>query len=314
MLQELADYIRDRATVLEAASEDKQQEQARIGQYVQFLERCVDATSEEAAVDVMFEDTGGFKGNYFQHLGRHAKYFSEFFIKVILFTMDFKNDDYTTGSYVGRSFKKCTRLLPPQVQRLLSDMYASPVFPSAATVSRANLYIDVSYMKLMQALHDGMILAACIFFGLSDASPIGGRLYQITEYYVIGSKDDPDLIVKLGTWTLELRSFSKDPTQLTADDLGRMDWLMDKIRDAKHLHAFIPTCMESTNSGSEIRSICFLHQCRTESSSWNQVSKLCELLFFLYAGPGARTWIEENLFGGPGIIPTLAPSPTSRRG
>ena len=78
-------------------------------------------------------------------------------------------------------------------------------------------------MKLMQALHDGMILAACIFFGLSDASPIGGRLYQITEYYVIGSKDDPDLIVKLGTWTLELRSFSKDPTQLTADDLGRMD-------------------------------------------------------------------------------------------
>lgn len=210
MFQQLADYIRDRAGVLTQAADDQAQEEAKLGMYVQWLERCVHATSADAAEETMFEHTEAYHGHYFKHLGRHAKYFSEFFVKVIVFAMHLHDDNRQSGSYVGQVFHKAVRLLPRQVQKLMQEMYQNQAFPSSATISRANLYVDVAFMRLMQDRHDLMITNRCIFFGLSDASPISGRLYQISEYFSIGDIDDPSSIDRIGCWTSELRCFPKN--------------------------------------------------------------------------------------------------------
>ena len=78
MFQQIADYLRDNVQTLERPADDPAAERARVGMYVQWLERCVDATAEEAAEGAMFDKVEGRGGHYFKHLGRHGKYFSDF--------------------------------------------------------------------------------------------------------------------------------------------------------------------------------------------------------------------------------------------
>ena len=244
VFQQIADYLRDRVGVLETSAIDPETERDRVEMYVHWLERCVAGVSEEAAEGTMYEGMTSRGGKYFKHLGRHARYFSEFFVKVIFFTMDIRNDDFEDGSFVGKTFKKAIRLLPPQVRNMLEEMYKDQVFPSPATMSRASLFLDVAFMRLMADVHERLVSANSIFFGLTDASPIGGRLYQITEFFVFGG-DDPGgkLLLEAGAATVRLRSFSKHAEEITLEDLMAMERCMDIIRLAKHLHCFAPPCV-----------------------------------------------------------------------
>jgi hypothetical protein len=104
VFQQIADYLRDRVGVLETSAIDPETERGRVEMYVHWLERCVAGVSEEAAEGAMYEGMTSRGGRYFKHLGRHARYFSEFFVKVIFFTMDIRNDDFEDGSFVGKTF------------------------------------------------------------------------------------------------------------------------------------------------------------------------------------------------------------------
>ena len=152
--QEIADYLRGNVQTLAQASLDPDDETARVRMFVRFLERCTRATSQEAVEDNMYDAPRGRGGRYFHHLGRHGRYFSDFFVKVVFFTFDLRNDNYEDGHFVRRAFKNAVRLTPPHIQKLLDRMFSDQVFPSAATISRSNLYMDVSYMRWMAERHD----------------------------------------------------------------------------------------------------------------------------------------------------------------
>ena len=100
--------------------------------------------------------------------------------------MDLRNDNYGDGSYVAKTFRRALRLLPKPVQKLLEEMYQSQISPSAATVSRANLFLDVSFMRHLADRHEELVNSESIFFGLSHASPIGHFFHQISDYFCIG--------------------------------------------------------------------------------------------------------------------------------
>ena len=300
MFQELADYLRENRPLIEQGALDPEAERSRIESYVGWLERCVAGCSTEVVEDTMYETRKSRGGRYFSRLGRHVQYFSEFFVKVICFTIDIRNDNTDLGdNYVGRVFKRAIRLMPAQVKTLLEEMYASQTFPSPSTISRrANLYLDVAFMRVMAGLHAKLIDAKALFFGLSDASPQGGRLYQITEYYCFGGTD-VSIMIEGGRATCRLRSFSKHPEDITQGDLSVMESLMEVIRAAKSLHVFAPMCMESTNSGTEVRGHALIQQVRIENFSWEETAKMFTLFFTFTVdrGPesGFRKIYLENL-------------------
>ena len=152
--------------------------------------------------------------------------------------MDLRNDNYGDGSYVAKTFRRALRLLPKPVQKLLEEMYQSQIFPSAATVSRANLFLDVSFMRLLADRHEKLVNSESIFFGLSDASPIGRFFYQISEYFCFGGTGGKQELVEIVTATCHLRSVSKRPEDITVEYLSVMDRLMRVVR------AFPPMCVE----------------------------------------------------------------------
>ena len=76
---------------------------------------------------------------------------------------------------------RAVRLLPPAVRELCERLYNDATLPSAALLSRANLFVDVAFMKVMCEKHEAMVMTQSVLFGLTDASPQGGREYQIME-------------------------------------------------------------------------------------------------------------------------------------
>jgi hypothetical protein len=147
-------------------------------------------------------------------------------------------------------------------------------------------------MRLLADRHDKLVNSESIFFGLSDASPIGHFFYQISEYFCIGGTGGKQELVEFATATCHLRSFSKRPEDITGEDLSVMDRLMRVIRSGKRLHAFAPMCMESKNATGEVRSICFLQQARLENHSWEMVRDMMAVFFSFTLDRGTRSRSE----------------------
>ena len=235
--QVVADFLRDNASYFSSSSHDKEGEKMRIASYAQFLEQCVGACSEEGVVDSMHHTRSSRGGWYTHQLGRRVEYFSEFFVKVLCLSLDLRSDHSAEGgSYVKRTFSKAIKLMPPELRNLLEYLYNSTFFPSQSTISRASLYIDV--MKVMCERHEALIAAKAFLYSHKDASPQGGRLYQITEYFSFGGGGDG--LIVAGRATCRLRSFSKQPEQISEKDLQTMTELMEIIRSAKGHHIFPP--------------------------------------------------------------------------
>ena len=272
--QDLADYLRDNSSVLASSSTDPEMEVMRVGGYVRFLEQCVGALSEQSVTDSMVRRRAGRGGRYYSQIGQRAEYFCEFFVKVICFALDLRSDKSTDGGgFVKRTFKKAIKLMPPEVRNMLEELYTdSTFFPSQATVSRANLYIDVAFMRVMAERHEAFIKQNVIVFLMTDASPMHNRLYQITEYYLFGVGIG---IEKAGETTCRLRLFSKKPLEnISEADVDVMMSLVDLIKDAVAHHTFAPMCMDSRNSGTVVRSHCVIQQVRLEITGWETAQGL----------------------------------------
>jgi hypothetical protein len=76
------------------------------------------------------------------------------------------------------------QLLPPAWRSSLAAlMKADATLPSAATMTRARLYVDVAYMLLKRKQFETLLESRPVFFGLIDSSPQGGRNWEIFELY-----------------------------------------------------------------------------------------------------------------------------------
>ena len=141
--------------------------------------------------DTMLEPMTSRGGRYFSKLGKHGRCYSEFFVKVIAFAMDLRdNNGDGEVNFVGRTFKRATRLLPAQVQSLLDEMYRSHTFPSPATISRANLYIDVAFMRVMASRHEQLIKSGAIFLASPTHRALGGAYYKYQNIFASATQKE----------------------------------------------------------------------------------------------------------------------------
>ena len=147
-------------------------------------------------------------------------------------------------------------------------------------------------MRVMAQRHSELIAAKVILYLLSDSSPQGGRLYQLSEYFCFGNGSDGIAIA--GEATCRLRAFSKHPEEITQSDLEEMNHLMAIIRDAKSQHSFAPMCMDARNSGTEARAHCLIQQVRVESFTWELTAALFDLFFTCTSDRGPESGLNQT--------------------
>ena len=69
--------------------------------------------------------------------------------------------------------ERAFQLLPLALRKLVGNVFTGASCPSMALLSRANLFIDVAFMRVMADRHEKLLQSGVVFFGMTDASPQG---------------------------------------------------------------------------------------------------------------------------------------------
>ena len=181
---------------------------------------------------------------------------------------------------------RAVRLLPPAVRELCESLYNEASLPSATLLSRANLFVDVAFMKVMCEKHIAMVMKQSVLFGLTDASPQGGKEYQIMEYYAI----DGGLLIEAGNAAIQLKRFPKRPGDVIdpVKQIAEMACLMDIIHSARYQHVFPPQCMAQRQTSLPHKGSCAIRMCRLENTDWEMTAKFMELFFSFTSDRGTE--------------------------
>ena len=181
---------------------------------------------------------------------------------------------------------RAVRLLPPAVRELCERLYNDATLPSAALLSRANLFVDVAFMKVMCEKHVAMVMKQSVLFGLTDASPQGGKEYQIMEYYAI----DGESLIEAGNAAIQLKRFPKRPADVIDKETqsAEMATLMDIIHAARYQHVFPPQCMAQRQTSLPHKGSCAIRMCRLENWDWETTAKFLQLFFSFTADRGTE--------------------------
>jgi len=253
----------------------------------------------------------GNRGGFLFNNGERGNYDSDFLARVLLFTMDLHAQGVDeTNNNVSICAKtmllRAVRLMPPSVRELCERLYADATLPSKSTVSRANLFLDVTFMHIMAEKHHSMIIHGAVLFGLTDASPQRGIEYQIMEYYSIHGK----MLIEVGHAAIQLKLFPTREGDIVdlPQQLAVMERLMALIRTAKGQHVFPPQCMAQRQTSLPHKGHCAVRMCRLENLSWVDVGKFMLLFFSFTNDRGTEKSFKQIYYPDLHAFPEWRPS------
>ena len=179
-----------------------------------------------------------------------------------------------SASTLPVTVKHAIRVLPPVwVASLTKLMQGDRTLPSAATLSRARLYVDVGYMVYLQQVHAGMLDATepPVLFGLVDSSPQGGRNWELFEMYgVLGSNLNR---------CAELAREMKGHIVHGADDCEEHERARAGVTEMIFHHVFPPTALGTRRTTLAMKLHAVAHALRLESTCWQKAEQLSEHVF-----------------------------------
>ena len=103
-----------------------------------------------------------------------------FLIQCLLFALHLKE-----SSSVARALRRAFAILPDYWCKTLETCFSMESIPSAATISRARLYLDTAYMGFMRKEFSRLIASDSVFFLLMDSSPQGFQNWMMSEVFGI---------------------------------------------------------------------------------------------------------------------------------
>ena len=156
MFRTIAESLINWSTAIVSAAandDDKQERTLRLEQMVAWLEAIEKATDESQLLESRLS-TRQF-GDWNDELCKFTTYKSGFLLERLVLTFGLRS-----ASTFADTVKQAIRLLPPAWSSTLTSlMQADHSMPSAATLSRARLYIDVGFMIFLQD-HFAKVLGA----------------------------------------------------------------------------------------------------------------------------------------------------------
>jgi hypothetical protein len=185
--------------------------------------------------------------------------------------------DLRSSASLRRVVEQSVKLLSPSWSVALSTMLSSMrhVVPSAASLTRHRLFVDVAYMRWMRDLHQQLLATDTCFYNMLDSSPQGRYNYEIFQYVAIeGCK-----LVETMRLVEDIWGFKDDWEKLQEeDDLPILRELVESqagvFEDIRA--AFVSHCHPATSLGSSASSLghtmhAVAHTNRLETHTWSDV-------------------------------------------
>jgi hypothetical protein len=164
------------------------------------------------------------RGQWSEQLGKFFAYKSGFLLECLILSFNLR-----TASKLSASMKQALRLLPSAwgnsiLSIMQSSTGGSDMMASAATLSRARLTIDISFMLLMRGRFDALTSEEKppVCFVLADSSPQAGRNWLLSEVQWISGGS-------LGTAARSAKSMMRNVVR-SFDDSRLYDDLLHQVQ------------------------------------------------------------------------------------
>ena len=184
----LAEDLCQWASSIVSASSDPELTTNDLEQYVIWLNSLREATcSKRRTADhawekqsSSFSGRAGGRGAFNPSTGTRGRYRTMFLIQCLLFALHLKE-----SSSVARALRRAFAILPDYWCKTLETCFSMESIPSAATISRARLYLDTAYMGFMRKEFSRLIASDSVFFLLMGSSPQGFQNWMMSEVFGI---------------------------------------------------------------------------------------------------------------------------------
>ena len=273
MFRRLAEQLREWSTTILAAADAGEVERTRetLRLHIDGLGESGDAVRPEAFETSTWEAirstslTKGGDGAYNKTLREFGTYAPALLLQCLVFSFSLRG---SRGSLGPEPFKEAVlqalRTLPHALRGAAEAVVTKCKYPSAATISRYRLHLDVAYMQLMREKHRDLNERSGIYLAMMDSSPQGGRDWLLHEYSFIS---DACLVAAFdaasSTWAITHGHEAIDDHELH-DVLQSLHCV---IRKAIRRHILPPTGIGSLHQNVSHKFHALLHGLRLECGS-----------------------------------------------
>ena len=290
MFRRLAEQLREWSTTILAAADAGEVERTRetLRLHIDWLDESGDAVRPEAFETSTWQACRLGRGSRWNKtLQEYGNYGPAFLLQCLVFSFSLRG---SRGSLGPEPFKEAVlqalRTLPHALRGAAEAVVTKCKYPSAATISRYRLHLDVAYMQLMQEKHRDLNERSGIYLAMMDSSPQGGRDWLLHEYSFIS---DACLVAAFdaasSTWAITHGHEAIDDHELH-DVLQSLHCV---IRKAIRRHILPPTGIGSLHQNVSHKFHAFLHGLRLECGSWAETQHLISKYFAICTDMGVES-------------------------
>lgn len=250
-----------------------------VNNYLHWLSDCSGHMTVEKSREWAWNKSKGRGGRWVEDFGEHGSFKPLFLIQCVFFAFTVRGASNAMGpDPLKAALSRALRTLPPVAQGFLSHLLKGTHYPGPSTMTRARLYVDVTWMLHMQTMHTELIRTGSIFFSLSDSSPQGGRNWCMHEYFCISGS----MLLDVADAVFAMQRAGVTPAA-DVDDAGNFRELMQGwmrfVKDNIFHHQFPPTAFGVGHKGLSHNLHATFHGMRLENVSWDSVREMTDLTF-----------------------------------
>ncbi|CAK0827163.1 unnamed protein product, partial [Prorocentrum cordatum] len=171
MFMTLSSHLRAWSSAILAAHCNQQDVvQDQLQDFVSWLDRCAASLVPEAFAKWSWSSRPGRGGHYNRVLDRRGGFNPHFLVQCLIFSFHARGTDNSGGANTFRStIMQALRILPIALQDAAEQIMADNLLPSAATLSRSRLYLDVVWMLVHRDKHRSLIADDAAIYSMMDS-------------------------------------------------------------------------------------------------------------------------------------------------
>ena len=252
------------------AADDPEETRNTIHNYVLHLNTVHESHSMESFASHTWQ--GASTGSYYnKQLQSFGQYRAAFLLECVMFSLNLRR-----AGLLKKALISAANCLPAFWASTLSELLSSGCLPSESTVSRARLYLDVSFMQHWREewkRHMGQLGTKvddpAALFMLADSSPQGHQNWFMVEVFGVRAgmlSEAAKLFEDL--YALQLKD------SISSEELEKSRSWVEELRACKFHHVLPPSALGPRHATLSHKTHALLHAMRLEADGWGQVQRI----------------------------------------
>ena len=254
-----------------SSSDDPEETQNLVHRYVLHLNTVHENYSKEAFESHIWDRGTLSRGGGFFNVSLQAfgQYRAGFLLECVLFSLNLRR----SGS-LKKALTNAARCLPAFWSSTLQELLQSGILPSEATVSRARLFLDVSFMMHWRRVWKQHVHATSgdpgVLFLLAASSPQGQQNWLMIETFGLHA----GMAARAMKLFEQLYALQLHIGPIPEDVLEKSLALVEDLRSCRFHHVLPPTALGPRHATLAHKTHALLHSLRLESESWAHVQQI----------------------------------------